>query len=72
MPKLKGKRESIALTHRLKTSVANIKGFAVLLEQGEFGKVSLEQKKYLKLIIGEADRQGKTIQKEQDRIKLAD
>ena len=61
MPKLKGKRESIALMdskqdklnlrHKLKIPVTNIIGFSVLLSKE---KLTAEQKRYAKIIQDEA------------------
>lgn len=65
------KQEIYEFSHEVKAPYTSIKGFASLLYQGEFGKLSGEQRKYLKTIMDEADRGMLSIQRMLDTVKPA-
>ncbi|MDE1849139.1 MAG: PAS domain-containing protein [Candidatus Micrarchaeota archaeon] len=59
------------ISHDLKTPITNIKGFSILLLNGEFGQLNDDQKSYTKLIIDELDRLMRLIQQMLDVAKLS-
>ncbi len=63
-------QEFYEFSHEVKTPFTNIKGYSKLLYDEEFGKLSKEQKGYMKTIMDEADRGMLEIQKKLDTVKL--
>lgn len=59
------------ISHDLKTPITNIKGFSTLLLNEEFGKLTEEQKGYIRIIMDELDRLMKLIQQILDVAKLS-
>ncbi len=59
------------ISHELKTPITNIKGFATLLQKGEFGELNEEQKGYIKIILDEGERLMQLIQQILDVAKLS-
>lgn len=59
------------ISHDLKTPITNIKGFSILLLNGEFGQLNDDQKSYTQLIIDELDRLMRLIQQMLDVAKLS-
>ena len=59
------------ISHDLKTPITNIRGFAKLLYEGEFGTLNDEQKNYVKIIIDESERFTKLVQEILDVAKLS-
>ena len=59
------------ISHDLKTPLTNIKGFAKLLLENEFGEVNKEQREYITIITSEADRLLQLIQQMLDVAKLS-
>ena len=80
--KLEGQSKSLKMTsdlksqfiynisHELKTPLTNIKGFAKLLREGEFGALNPDQKEYIDTILDEADRLMLIITQVLDAAKL--
>ncbi len=58
------------ISHELKTPLTNIKGYSTLLHDEEFGKLTDEQKGYIKTTLVEADRLMLVIQQVLDAAKL--
>ena len=58
------------ISHELKTPLTNIKGFAKLLREGEFGPLNTDQKEYINTILDEADRLMLIITQVLDAAKL--
>ncbi len=58
------------ISHELKTPLTNIKGFAKLLHEGDFGALNDEQKEYVKTILDESDRLMLIITQVLDAAKL--
>ena len=58
------------ISHELKTPLTNIKGFAKLMYEGDFGELNAEQKEYVKTILDESDRLMLIITQVLDAAKL--
>ncbi|MCL5679822.1 MAG: ATP-binding protein [Candidatus Marsarchaeota archaeon] len=58
------------ISHELKTPLTNIKGFAKLLHEGEFGQLNADQKEYMDTILDESDRLMLIITQVLDAAKL--
>ena len=58
------------ISHERKTPLTNIKGFAKLVYEGDFGKLNEDQMEYVKTISDEADRLMAIIQQVLDAAKL--
>ncbi|ASI13441.1 GAF nad PAS sensor-containing signal transduction histidine kinase [Candidatus Mancarchaeum acidiphilum] len=58
------------ITHELKTPLTNIKGFAKLMKDGEFGQINEDQASYLDTILEESDRLMLIISQVLDAAKL--
>ena len=58
------------ISHELKTPLTNIKGFAKLMHDGEFGAITDDQKEYINTILDEADRLMVIIMQVLDAAKL--
>ncbi len=58
------------ISHELKTPLTNIKGFAKLMYDGDFGTLNEEQKEYVKTILDESDRLMLIITQVLDAAKL--
>ncbi len=58
------------ISHELKTPLTNIKGFAKLLHEGDFGALNEEQKEYVRTILDESDRLMLIITQVLDAAKL--
>jgi PAS domain S-box-containing protein len=58
------------ISHELKTPLTNIKGFAKLIREGEFGQLNADQKEYMNTILDEADRLMLIITQVLDAAKL--
>jgi signal transduction histidine kinase len=59
------------ISHDLKTPITNIKGFSMLLYNGEFGELNNDQKNYIKIILDESDRFTQLVQQILDVAKLS-
>lgn len=58
------------ISHELKTPLTNIKGFAKLLHDGEFGALNEQQMEHLNILLEESDRLSFMIQQVLDAVKL--
>lgn len=58
------------ISHELKTPLTNIKGFAKLLHDGEFGALNEQQLEHLNILLEESDRLSFMIQQVLDAVKL--